>query len=126
MDSCISQHLYNNHKLFKSTYVKNIDFVTTGGQIIRTDKVRNIAIFLVGGFIIKIHNIIFTLQYNSNLILLGQLHKNRIIYYDNTNIMILIKNKKAIKYAKKEQNLFPLDFAFSKAAMIIRIIIIIK
>lgn len=50
------------------------------------------AIIFAGEIIIKLYNVAFPLQYNSNLILLSQLYKNSIIYHNYLNIIILMKD----------------------------------
>lgn len=68
------------------------------------------SISLSGSTIVKFHNVALALNCDSNLILLGQLQENRITYHDNPMSMILIKNGKVVTKAKREQNLFILDF----------------
>lgn len=69
---------------------------------------------MTNGKIIELHNVAFVLSCNWNLILLGQLWKGSIIYYDKPFIMILIKGGKIIAHTKKNCNLFTLDVIILK------------
>lgn len=59
----------------------------------------------------------YTVNYDSNLILLGQLHKSGIMYIDNANAMILMYLGQLIAYMQKNQNLFILDLTTPNRAM---------
>lgn len=102
LDLCVSWHLYKNCSLFKSTYVKNINSVTVVRKIIKTNKIGTIAIPIANNTTIKLYNIIFALQYNSNLISFSQLRKNKIIYHNNPTLIILMKDRKTVAPAKRE------------------------
>ena len=54
-----SRHLCNNCKLFRSTHAKNIDFLTAAGQVIRTNKIGTVAIPLLNGKTIELHNVAY-------------------------------------------------------------------
>lgn len=60
---------------------------------------------------IKLHNIALALEYNSNLILLGQFCKRGIIYYNNPIIIILMRKKNVITEVKRKRNFFILNLA---------------
>ncbi len=60
---------------------------------------------------IELHNIALAPEWDSNLILLGQLQETGITYYDNSATMTLMRYGKVIAYAKQTQNLFTLDLA---------------
>lgn len=59
------------------------------------------------------------LRCNSNLILFGQLRKNRITYHDNPITITLMKNGKVIAEVRKERNLFIFDLVDPKKAIIV-------
>ena len=96
LDSCTSQHLYNNWKLFSNTKAKSIDFIKTAGQIIQTEEIGTVTIPFIGGNTIELHNIALAPGCNSKLISLGQLHKSEITYYDNPTTIMLMKDGKVI------------------------------
>ena len=110
-------YLCNNWKLFSNTKAKSIDFVIAVEQVIKIEKIGIISILLAKSNIIELHIIILAPKYNFNLISLSQLCKNRIKYYDNLMIITLIKNRKVITEAKREQNLFMFDLANLKKTM---------
>lgn len=77
--------------------------------------------------IIEFHNIVLAFEYNLNVILLDQLLKNVITYYDNPNIIALMKSDKTIIYTKKSYILFTLDLAmFNQIILAISNIIAIQ
>lgn len=51
-------------------------------------------------------NIIYTPKYNSNLILLGQLWKSEILYYNHPNFMILRTKVNTFGIANRYNNFF--------------------
>lgn len=59
------------------------------------------------------------LNYNSNLILFGQICKSKIIYYDKLIAITLIKNEKIIALAKKKWNFFIFDLVYSNGTIAI-------
>ena len=50
-------------------------------------------------------------EWNSNRILLGQIQKNGITYYDSPNAMILMRDSKTIIHVKRSHSLFNLNLA---------------
>lgn len=106
---CILQHLYNDQKLFISTKTKRINFITTARQVIWTKEIRTVLI-LLSSKRIKVYNIALVIGYNSNLILLRQ-------FYNNSDAMTLIKDRKVIAYVKKERNLFTFKLAQPRKAI---------
>lgn len=66
---------------------------------------------------IKLYNIALALECDFNLISFGQFYKNGIIYYNNLIAMTLIRNRKIIPKAKREQNFFILNLVYPKKAM---------
>ena len=60
---------------------------------------------------IELYNVAFVSQYNLNLILLRQLRVNGITYHNQPDVMMLMKDGRAVTYARREQNLFVLDLA---------------
>lgn len=50
---------------------------------------------------------------NSNFILLDQLRKSGIIYYNNFSIMTLIRDNKTIAYIKRGHKLFTINLTIS-------------
>ena len=74
----------NNKDIFiEKFHPKCFEFITIGNQTLCAESIKTIAILLVDGLSIKLERVIYTLQYNSNLILLGQLQKSKINYIDN-------------------------------------------
>ena len=96
LDSCTSQHLCNNQSLFSNTRTKNIDFMTTADQLIQTEEIGTVFIFLSSGILIKLHNVALALTCNSNLILLGQLRESGITYHDSPTAMTLMRKSEVI------------------------------
>lgn len=119
LNLCASYYLCNNQKLFLNIKTKNIFFITEVKQVIQTKKIGIISISLEKNNIIKIYNITVTLRCNFNLILLGQLHKNRIIYYNSLIAITLIRDKKVISKTKGKRNLFTLNLANSRKVVAI-------
>ncbi len=79
-----------------------------------------ISIPSTGSTTIKLYNVALAPNYNSNLILLGQLQKSGIIYYDSPNAMMLMRKGRIIAQARRDQNLFILDLALPGQAMSVR------
>lgn len=96
---------------FINTQAKSNDFIIAIRQIIQIKKISTVSISLTDDTIIKLHNVALALECNLNLISLGQLQENGIIYHNNPNIITLIKSNKTITYAKKSQNLITHDLA---------------
>lgn len=51
-------------------------------------------------------NIVYAPKYNFNLILLEQLHKSGILYYNYPNFIVLKQKKNTLRVANKQKNLF--------------------
>ena len=111
LDSCASQHLCNDRRLFTSTRAKSIDFITAAGQVIRTEEIGTVSIPLADGTIIELHNVALAPGCDLNLISLGQLRESGITYHDDPSSMILMRGNKTIARAKRSHNLFTLDLA---------------
>lgn len=118
LDSCASRHLTNNHSLFvEKIQSKAWDFTTAGGYIICSKGVGKVSIALADGSSIKLEGVVFVPDCKSNLISVGQLRENRIIYYNTNSSMLLMQDEVPIAYAKKDQNLFILDLAAPEKTM---------
>lgn len=74
--------------------------MTTASQIIQTNEIGIVVILLLGGKIIKFHNIVYTLKFDLNLIFFGQLRKSRLLFYNDLIIITLLRKEKVITYAK--------------------------
>lgn len=59
------------------------------------------------------YDMILAPEYNWNLILLGQLWKNDIVYYDTLIVIILTEKSKIIISVKKDQIFFILNLILS-------------
>ena len=112
LDSYVSCHLTNNQNIFVGKIQpKTWNFTTAGRQIIWSKVVGTIQIVLTGGSSIQLEGVALVPEYESNLILLGQLQDNKITYHDNSASMLLMQDGKPIAYVKRNRNLFVLDFA---------------
>lgn len=107
----------NDHRLFNNTRIKSIEFITGASQIIRTEEVGIVSIFLSDGIIVELYNLALALNCDSNLILLGQLKESGITYHDDPKSMTFMRISKVIAKAKREQNLFTLDLTTLNQAM---------
>lgn len=92
--------------MFKSTRSKSLNFITAADQVICTNEIGIIENSLTGDKSMELHNVAFAPECDINLISLGQLQESKITYHDHPKMMILIKKRRAIAYAKKSQNLF--------------------
>lgn len=54
---------------------------------------------------------------NSNLILLGQLRDNNIIYVDNKDAITLVQEGRIVVHVRRDQNLFIFDLAILNKVM---------
>lgn len=99
--------MYNNCKLFVNTKTKSIDFVIGVGKIICIEEVETISILFFTKKI-ELYNVALISDYDLNLILLDQFKKSRIIYYNNSEPMTLIKDGKIIAHTKKNKTSSPL------------------
>lgn len=90
LDLYISWHLTNDKDLFIDDFCpKCLDFTTIGGQILQTENIDTIAISLTNRLSLKLCNVVYISDCDSNFILLGQLCESKIIYVDNSDIMTL-------------------------------------
>lgn len=121
LDSCASRHLTNNKDLFiDDLRPKCLDFTTAGGQVLRTESIGAIAIPLAEGSSIKLRDVAYAPDCNSNLILLGQLRDSGITYVDNAEAMTLVQSGPTVAQARRDWNLFILDLAMLNKAMQVR------
>lgn len=118
LDLCASRHLTNNKDLFiEGLQPKCLDFTTAGGQVLRAESIGTIAIPLADGSSLKLCDVAYAPDCNSNLISLGQLRDSNITYVDNSEAMTLIQADQAIAHARRDRNLFILDLATPNKAM---------
>ena len=102
LDSYASQHLTNNKDLFTiKLQFKSLDFTTAGGQVLRTKRIEKVAIPLVDGISIELHDVAYTPDCNANLIFLSQLHDNNIQYIDILKAMTLIQSERPVTSARR-------------------------
>ena len=103
LDSCAFQHLTNNSNLFiEDLHLKYLNFTIAGRKTFCTKNIGTIAIPLTNRFSITVKKVAYISEYDSNLILLGQLDKSKISYINNSNTITLIQKRQAIKYIKKD------------------------
>lgn len=118
LDSCVFHYLINNKNLFiEKLWLKYFNFTTAIGLILWAKSIRTIVILLVDGSLLKLRNVTYTLDYNSNLIFLGQHYDSNIIYVDISKTITLIQSDQLITYLKCDQNLFILDLITSNKAI---------
>lgn len=118
LDLCAFRHLINNKDLFvKKLYPKCLDFTTTGGQILWAEGIGTIAIPLSDGSLLKLQDIAYAPDNDSNLISLGQLRDSNITYVDNSKAMILMQTGHLITHTKRDRNIFVLEVATPNKAM---------
>lgn len=118
LNSYAFRHLTNNKDLFVNKLrPKYFDFTITSGQTLRTKSVGTIAIPLVDGSFIRLEGVAYVFEYNSNLILLGQLRDNNIIYVDNKDTITLVQESHTIAHVRKNQNLFIFDLVILNKVM---------
>ena len=108
LNFCVSGHICNNQDLFLEFRPKNYKFITAGGKIIQSQKVGTIY-FLLQRRKTSLLNILYTLNCNSNLILLGQFCESGISYHDYADFMILKQESSPIGVALKHKKLFVLN-----------------
>lgn len=109
---------YNNKDLFiEELRPKCLDFTTVGGQILQAESIGTIAIPLTDRSSLKLRNVAYAPDCDSNLISLGQLHDSNIVYIDNTKAMTLMQSGQPIAHARRNPNLFILDLATPNKAM---------
>lgn len=118
LDSCASRHLTNNKDLFiEDIRPKCLDFNTAGGQILQAESIGTIAIPLADGSSLKLRNVAYAPDCDSNLISLGQLCDSNIVYVDNAKAMTLMQSGQPIAHTRRDQNLFILDLVTPNKAM---------
>lgn len=118
LESYISYHLANDHSLFVGKIQSKVwDFTTAGGQIICSKGVGMVSIALADGSNINLNGVALVSDYKSNLISLSQLQKNRITYHNTNSYILLMQDGVPITYARRDQNLFILDFAVLRKIM---------
>lgn len=89
LNSCISRHICDSQEKFVDFQLKTYKFVTAGRDIIRSEQVETVILTLENGLQLIFSNIAYTLEYNSNLISLGQLQETGILYHDYSKCIVL-------------------------------------
>ena len=89
LDLCASRNIYNNKKRFADLQSKNNEFVTTGGDFIRSEEVETIRLPLQNGFELTLYNVVSALN-KIQASSLGELRESGISYHDHPKSMILI------------------------------------
>lgn len=118
LDSCASWHLTNNHSLYvEKIQPKAWDFTMARGQIICSKDIGKVSIAFADGSSIKRKGMALVPDSKSNLIFMGQLQENRITYHNTDLSILLMQDEVPIAHAKKDQNLFILDFTTSGKTM---------
>ena len=118
LDSGAFRRLTNNKNLFiEELQPKCLDFTTAGGQILWAERIGTIAIPLADGSLLKLRNVAYAPNCDSNLISLGQLRDSNIVYVNNAEAMTLMQSGQPIAHARCDQNLFILDLATPNKAM---------
>ena len=118
LNLCASRHLTNNKDLFiEELRPKCLDFTTAGSQILRAESIRTIIISLADRSSLKLRNVAYAPDCDSNLISLGQLCDSNIVYVNNAEAMTLMQSGQPIAHARRDQNLFILDLAIPNKAM---------
>ena len=90
LDSCASKHMTNNKDAFESLIPWVSEFTTAGGEIIRSKGIGTVTISLPNRTSIKLQNIAYIPECNSNLISLGQLRDAGIRFHNHLNKITLI------------------------------------
>lgn len=70
LDSCASKHICKNRELFSDLRPKNYEFITAGGEVIRSREVGTVYFSLQSGKMTLL-NVAYTPKCDSNLISLG-------------------------------------------------------
>lgn len=118
LDLCASQHFTNNKDLFVVELCpKYLNFTTAEGQILQAKEIGTNAILLSNKFLLKLWDLAYAPNYNSNFISLGQLRDSNIIYVDNSKTMTLMQAGHSIAHTKHNQDLFVLKLAIPNKAM---------
>lgn len=91
LDSYAFGHLTNNKKLFnKELKAKTLDFTIASGQIFWVKSVGTIVISLTNRTI-KLEDVAYAPDHDTNLVSFGQLCKNNITFVNNKDYIILMK-----------------------------------
>ena len=109
LDSYASRHICNNHEKFVKLRPKTYEFITAGGNIIRSSQVGTVTLLLENGSNLTLTNVAYTPECDSNLISLGQLRETGISYHDHAECMVLKQEGKTIGLATRRKNLFILN-----------------
>ena len=121
LDSCASRHICNNRELFSDIRSKNYEFVTAGGDIIRSKEVGTVHLPLQSGkTTMTLLNVAYAPKCDSNLISLGQLRDSGISYHDHPNSMVLKQGGSILGIANRHKNLFVLETGSKAKAMLVR------
>ncbi len=111
LDSYTSRYLTNDRNLFVGKIQpKTWDFTTAGGQVIWSEEVGTVRIALVEEASIQLDGVALVPECESNLISLRQLRDNRITSHDKDSSMLLMQDGVPIAEARRDLNLFVLDF----------------
>lgn len=107
LDSYASRHLTNNKDLFiDDLRPKCLDFTTAGGQVLCAESIGTIAIPLAERSSIKLRDVAYAPDCDSNLTLLGQLRDSGITYVDDAEAMTLVQSGPTVAQARRDRNLF--------------------
>ena len=109
LDSCASRYICNNHEKFVDLRPKTYEFITVGGNIIRSSQIGTVTLLLENSSNLTLTNTAYTPECNSNLISLGQLRETDISYHNHTKCMMLKQEGKTIGLATRRKNLFILN-----------------
>lgn len=79
----------NNKELFVKDFLqaKSLDFTTAKGQILHSKSIGTITISSADGLSLRLNNVAYASNCNSNLILLRYLRENNIKYVNNIKAM---------------------------------------
>lgn len=82
----------NNKNLFiDNIQLKCLNFTLDRDRILSIKCIKTITILFVNEFSIEFYNIVYTLDFNLNLILLDKLYDRDIKYINDNKVMTLIK-----------------------------------
>lgn len=118
LDLYTSQNFTNNKDLFvKELRPQYLNFKTAGDRIFQVKRIGMIIIPISDGSSLKLWDVAYAPDCNSNLISLGQLHDSNITYVDNSEAIILMQAEHPIAYTKCDQKFFVLKLATPNKAM---------
>ena len=109
LDSCASRHICNNHEKFVDLRPKTYEFITAGGNIIRSSQIGTVTLLLENGSNLTLTNVAYTSEYDSKLISLGQLWETSISYHNQAECIVMKQEGKTIGLATRRKNLFILN-----------------